>query len=94
MQKWLAKTDDARSRQAKDPARGAIDTLRLKPFELNISRKMESIRPASRSPQHRRVFELLEKLFEIRAEMTPLPRYLLVGHDYLDKKIPYTVTLR
>jgi len=62
-------------------------------IELNISRKNVGIYPPGHIQITRsidRVFELLNKLFEIRAEMTLgiAKDTLLVGHDYLDKKNP------
>ena len=62
-------------------------------IELNISRKNVGIYPPGHIQITRsidRAFELLQKLFEIRSEMTigVAKDTLLVGQDYLDQKNP------
>ncbi len=62
-------------------------------IELNISRKNVSIYPPGHIQITRsidRAFEILQKLFEIRSEMTlgVAKDTLLVGQDYLDQKNP------
>lgn len=62
-------------------------------IELNISRKNVGIYPAGHIQITRsidRAFELLQRLFEVRPEMTlgVAKDTLLVGQDYLDRKNP------
>jgi hypothetical protein len=72
-----------------------LDTLLLSEavIELNISRKNVGIYPPGHIQITRsidRTFELLQRLFEIRPEMTlgVAKDTLLVGQDYLDRKNP------
>jgi len=72
-----------------------IDTRLLSEtvIELNISRKNVSIYPPGHIQITRsidRAFEILQKLFEIRSEMTlgVAKDTLLVGQDYLDQRNP------
>jgi len=81
---------------AKDaPKEVPLDTRLLSEaiIELNISRKNVGIYPPGHIQITRsidRAFEILQKLFEVRAEMTLgiAKDTLLVGDDYLDKKNP------
>ena len=62
-------------------------------IELNISRKNVGIYPPGHiqiAKSIDRAFEILQRLFEIRAEMTFVVAKdtLLVGRDYLDRKNP------
>ncbi len=62
-------------------------------IELNISRKNVGIYPPGHlqiTKSIDRAYEILQKLFEIRPEMTlgVAKDTLLVGHDYLDQKNP------
>ena len=62
-------------------------------IELNISRKNVGIYPAGHiqiTKSIDRAYEILQKLFEIRSEMTfgVAKDTLLVGQDYLDRKNP------
>ena len=90
------KTGDTPAPIAKDaPTELPIDTRLLSEtvIELNISRKNVSIYPPGHIQITRsidRAFEILQKLFEIRSEMTlgVAKDTLLVGHDYLDQRNP------
>jgi hypothetical protein len=81
---------------AKDaPQELPLDTRLLSEtvIELNISRKNVSIYPPGHIQITRsidRAFEILQKLFDIRAEMTlgVAKDTLLVGQDYLDQRNP------
>ena len=81
---------------APDAARDVpIDTRLLSEtvIELNISRKNVSIYPPGHIQITRsidRAFDILQKLFEIRSEMTlgVAKDTLLVGQDYLDQRNP------
>ncbi len=77
------------------PLEVPIDTRLLSEtvIELNISRKNVSIYPPGHIQITRsidRAFDILQKLFEIRSEMTlgVAKDTLLVGHDYLDQRNP------
>jgi hypothetical protein len=90
------KTGDTPAPIAKDaPKEVPIDTRLLSEtvIELNISRKNVSIYPPGHIQITRsidRAFEILQKLFEIRSEMTlgVAKDTLLVGQDYLDQRNP------
>ena len=90
------KTGDTAAPLAKDsPQEVPIDTRLLSEtvIELNISRKNVSIYPPGHIQITRsidRAFEILQKLFEIRSEMTlgVAKDTLLVGSDYLDQRNP------
>lgn len=90
------KTGDTPASIAKDaPQEVPIDTRLLSEtvIELNISRKNVSIYPPGHIQITRsidRAFEILQKLFEIRSEMTlgVAKDTLLVGQDYLDQRNP------
>ena len=77
------------------PKEQPIDTRLLSEtvIELNISRKNVSIYPPGHIQITRsidRAFDILQKLFEIRSEMTlgVAKDTLLVGQDYLDQRNP------
>ncbi len=90
------KPDNTAAPAAKDaPLELPIDTRLLSEtvIELNISRKNVSIYPPGHVQITRsidRAFEILQKLFEIRSEMTlgVAKDTLLVGQDYLDQRNP------
>jgi len=90
------KTSDVPPSPAKDaPTELPMDTRLLSEtvIELNISRKNVGIYPPGHIQITRsidRAFEILQKLFEIRSEMTlgVAKDTLLVGQDYLDQRNP------
>ncbi|OGW39627.1 MAG: hypothetical protein A2X58_02040 [Nitrospirae bacterium GWC2_56_14] len=90
------KNSDAPPSPAKEaPTELPLDTRLLSEtvIELNISRKNVGIYPPGHIQITRsidRAFEILQKLFEIRTEMTlgVAKDTLLVGQDYLDQRNP------
>ncbi len=86
---------DAPSDQPQRTREIPLDTRLLSEavIELNISRKNVGIYPPGHiqiTKSIERAYEILQKLFEIRAEMTlgVAKDTLLVGQDYLDRKNP------
>jgi HEAT repeat protein len=89
------KANDAPAPVKEAPKELPIDTRLLSEtvIELNISRKNVSIYPPGHiqiTKSIDRAFEILQKLFEIRSEMTlgVAKDTLLVGQDYLDQRNP------
>jgi hypothetical protein len=95
----MSETQDKKDSQPDQPQRAGrevpLDTRLLSEavIELNISRKNVGIYPSGHAQITKsidRAYDLLQKLFEIRSEMTlgVAKDTLLVGQDYLDQKNP------
>lgn len=94
----MSETQDKKDTQPAQPQRAReipLDTQLLSEavIELNISRKNVGIYPPGHiqiTKSIDRAYEILQKMFEIRAEMTlgVAKDTLLVGQDYLDQKNP------